>query len=165
MVWGFFIHTAHTQRAQGKHKDALHSSGHRQDHTKEKIMKFISAKNVGLLVAAGLIASTGTSIAAETSAPTAPKTKTHTPSPETAAFKTAMTTYRTGHEAAINTFKAAVASAKATKEAAVKAATTPEAKAAAKTTFQTALATAKATRDAAISALGTKPVRPAKAAK
>ena len=161
-MWGFFIHTAHTQRAQGKHKDALHSSGHRQDHTKEKIMKFISAKNVGLLVAAGLIASTGTSIAAETTAPTA---KTHTPSPETAAFKTAMTTYRTGHEAASNTFKAAVASAKATKEAAVKAATTPEAKAAAKTTFQTALATAKATRDAAISALGTKPVRPAKAAK
>lgn len=164
-MWGFFIHTAHTQQAQGKHKEALHSSGYRQDNTKEKIMKFISAKNLGLLVAAGLIASTGTSIAAETTAPTAPTTKTHTPSPEIAAFKSAITAYRTGHEAAINTFKSAVATAKATKEAAVKAATTPEAKAAAKTAFQSALATAKATRDAAIAALGTKPVRPAQPAK
>lgn len=128
-------------------------------------MKFISAKNVGLLVAAGLIASTGTSIAAETSAPSAPTTKTHTPSPEIAAFKAAITTYRAGHEAAINTFKSAVATAKATKEAAIKAATTPEAKAAAKAAFQSAVATAKATRDAAISALGTKPVRPAQPAK
>jgi hypothetical protein len=80
-------------------------------------------------------------------------------------LQSAITAYRTGHEAAINTFKSAVATAKATKEAAVKAATTPEAKAAAKTAFQSALATAKATRDAAIAALGTKPVRPAQPAK
>jgi hypothetical protein len=164
-VWGFFIHTAHTQRAQGKHKEALHSSCHKQDDTKEKIMKFISAKNVGLLVAAGLIASTGTSIAAETTAPTAPTTKTHTPSPEIAAFKSAIATYKANHEATVNAFKSAIAAAKTAKEAAIKAATTPEAKAAAKTAFQSAVTSAKATRDAAIAALGTKPVRPAQSAK
>ena len=129
-------------------------------------MKFISAKNVGLLVAAGLIAGTGTAIAADTTAPTtAPTAKTHTPSPEIVAFKSAIATYRAGHEAAANTFKSAIATAKATKEAAIKAATTPEAKAAARTTFQSAVATAKSTRDAAFAALGTKPVRPVQAAK
>ncbi|QLL24036.1 hypothetical protein DLE03_06785 [Actinobacteria bacterium IMCC25003] len=129
-------------------------------------MKFISAKNVGLLVAAGLIASTGTAIAADTAAPTAsPTAKTHTPSPEIVAFKSAIATYRAGHEAAENSFKAAIATAKATKEAAIKAATTPEAKAAARTAFQSTVATAKSARDAAFAALGTKPVRPAQAAK
>jgi hypothetical protein len=126
-------------------------------------MKFISAKNVGLLVAAGLIASTGTAIAADTPVPTS--SKTHTPSPEIVAFKAAITQYRTGHEAAINTFKSTVATAKTTKEAAIKAATTPESKAAARTAFQTAIASAKSTRDAAVAALGTKPVRPVQAAK
>jgi hypothetical protein len=126
-------------------------------------MKFISAKNVGLLVAAGLIASTGTAMAADTPAPTA--TKTHTPSSEIVAFKTAIAQYRTNHEAAINTFKTAIASAKATKEAAITAATTPEAKAAARTAFQSAVTAAKASRDAAVAALGTKPVRPTAPAK
>ena len=125
-------------------------------------MKFISAKNVALLVAAGLIASTGSAVAADTTAPT---TKTHTPSPEIVAFKAAIATYRAGHEAAINTFKSAITTAKATKEAATKAATTPEAKAAARTAFQTAIASAKSTRDTAVAALGTKPVRPVQAAK
>ena len=161
-MWGFFIHTAHTQRAQGKHKEALHSSGYKQDQTKEIRMKLISAKNVGLLVAAGLIASTGTAIAADTSAPT---TKTHSPSPEIAAFKSAIATYKANHEAAVNAFKSAIAAAKTAKEAAIKAATTPEAKAAAKTAFQSAVTSAKATRDAAIAALGTKPVRPVQATK
>ena len=129
-------------------------------------MKFISAKIVGLLVAAGLIAGTGTAIAADTTAPTtSPTAKTHTPSPEIVAFKSAIATYRAGHEAAANTFKSAIATAKATKEAAIKAATTPEAKAAARTAFQSAVATAKSTRDAAFAALGTKPVRPVQAAK
>jgi hypothetical protein len=126
-------------------------------------MKFISAKNVGLLVAAGLIASSGTAMAADTPAPTT--TKTHTPSAEIVAFKAAIAQYRTGHEAAINSFKSAVATAKATKDAAITAATTPEAKAAARTTFQAAVTSAKATRDAAVAALGTKPVRPVQAAK
>ena len=72
-------------------------------------MNFISPKNVALLVAAGLIASTGTAIAAETATP-APTTKTHSPSPEIVAFKAALTQYRAGHEAAINTFKSAIAS-------------------------------------------------------
>ncbi len=125
-------------------------------------MNFISPKNVALLVAAGLIASTGTAVAADTAAPT---TKTHTPSPEIVAFKSAIATYRTGHEAAANTFKSAIAAAKATKESAIKAATTPEAKAAARTAFQSAVATAKTTRDAAFAALGAKPVRPVQAAK
>lgn len=129
-------------------------------------MKFISAKSVGLLVAAGLIASTGTSMAADTAVPTtSPTTKTHTPSPEIVAFKAAIATYRAGHEAAENTFKGAIATAKATKEAAIKAATTPEAKAAARTAFQSAVATAKSTRDAAFAALGAKPVRPVQASK
>jgi hypothetical protein len=127
-------------------------------------MNFISPKNVALLVAAGLIASTGTAIAAETATP-APTTKTHSPSPEIVAFKAALAQYRAGHEAAINTFKSAISSAKETKEAVVKAATTPEAKAAAKSAFQSAVANAKATRDAAVAALGTKPVRPVQAAK
>lgn len=129
-------------------------------------MKFISAKNVGLLVAAGLIASTGTAIAVDTTAPTtAPTAKTHTPSPEIVAFKSAIATYKAGHETAANTFKSAIATAKSAKEAAIKAATTPEAKAAARTAFQSAVATAKSTRDAAFAALGTKPVRPVQAAK
>ena len=126
-------------------------------------MNFISPKNVALLVAAGLIASTGTAIAADTPAPTT--SKTHTPSPEIVAFRTAIAQYRTNHEAAINTFKSAIATAKATKEVAIKAATTPEAKAAARTAFQSAVTAAKATRDAAVAALGTKPIRPAQPAK
>ena len=127
-------------------------------------MNFISPKNVALLVAAGLIASTGTAMAADTATP-APTTKTHSPSAEVTAFKAAIATYRAGHEAAITTFKSTVATAKTTKEAAIKAATTPEAKAAARTAFQSAIASAKATRDAAVAALGTKPVRPVQAAK
>jgi hypothetical protein len=129
-------------------------------------MKFISAKNVGLLVAAGLIASTGTAMAADTpSTTTAPAARTHTPNPEIVAFKSAIATYRAGHEAAVNSFKSAIATAKATKESAIKAATTPEGKAAARNAFQASIATAKSTRDAAIAALGTKPVRPVQAAK
>ncbi len=159
------FHKARTLQAQRMHRVSRHSSGYKQELTKEKIMKFISAKNVGLLVAAGLIASTGTSMAADTPAPTSTAKPAHTPSAEITAFKAAIATYRAGHEAAINTFKAAIATAKATKESAIKAATTPEAKAAARTAFQSAVATAKSTRDAAVAALGAKPVRPVQAAK
>ena len=129
-------------------------------------MKFLSAKNVGLLVAAGLIASTGSAMAADTPTPTtAPTTKAHTPNPAVVAFKAAIATYRAGHEAAVNTFKSAIATAKATKDSAITAATTKEAKDAARATFRASVASAKATRDAAIAALGAKPTPPVKAAK
>jgi hypothetical protein len=124
-------------------------------------MNFISPKNVAFLVAAGLLVSTGTAVAADTTS----ATKTHTPSPEIVAFKADIKKYRADREAAKNAFKAAIASAKAIKESAMNAATTPEAKAAARTAFQSAVASAKASRDAALVALGTKPVRPIQPAK
>jgi hypothetical protein len=61
--------------------------------------------------------------------------------------------------------KAAATTAKATHDAAVTAATTPEAKKAARDAFKAAMTSAKATHDAAIAALGAKPTPPVKAAK
>jgi hypothetical protein len=129
-------------------------------------MKFISAKNVALLVAAGLLASTGSAMAADTPTPTtAPTTKAHTPNPAVAAFKIASAAYRTGHETADNNFKSALAAAKATRDAAITAATTKDAKDAVRATFKASVASAKAIHDAAIAALGAKPTPPVKAAK
>jgi hypothetical protein len=127
-------------------------------------MKFISAKNVALLVAAGLLAGTGTAVAADSATP-APTAKAHTPNPAVAAFKIAIAAYRTAHETADNNFKSALAAAKATRDAAITAATTKDAKDAARTTFKASVASAKATHDAAITALGAKPTPPVKAAK
>ena len=129
-------------------------------------MKFISAKNVALLVAAGLISSTGVAMAADTPAPTtSPATKVHTPNPAVIAYKAAIATYHSGRVAADTAAKSAIASAKSTRDAAIAAATTPEAKNAARTAFKSAVASAKATHDAAIAALGAKPTPPVKAAK
>ena len=129
-------------------------------------MKFISAKNVALLVAAGLISSTGVAMAADTPAPTtSPATKVRTPNPAVVAYKAAIATYHAGREAADTAAKSAIASAKSTRDSAIAAATTPEAKNAARTAFKSAVASAKSTHDAAIAALGAKPTPPVKAAK
>ena len=133
-------------------------------------MKFISAKNVALLVAAGLISSTGVAMAADTPAPTttptaAPTAKVHTPNPAVVAYKAAIATYHSGRVAADTTAKSAIDAAKATRDAAIAAATTPEAKSAARTAFKSAVTSAKATHDAAIAALGAKPTPPVKATK
>jgi hypothetical protein len=131
-------------------------------------MNFISAKNVALLVAAGLIATTGTAVAAGTASPT-PKpsasAKAHTVDPAVTAYKAAMAAYHTGHVAADTTLKNALATAKATRDAAIAAATTADAKKAARDAFKTAVVTAKSAHDAAIAALGAKPTAPAKVAK
>jgi len=129
-------------------------------------MNFISPKNVALLVAAGLLASTGSAVAAGTASP-APSatTQAHTPNPAVAAYKAAITTYRAGHKAADDALRAAMANAKTTRDAAVTAATTSEGKKAARDTFKAAVTAAKATHDAAITALGAKPTPPVKASK
>jgi len=133
-------------------------------------MKHISAKNVALLVAAGLISSSGVAMAADTPAPTtpapaAPTAKVHTPNPAVVAYKAAIATYHAGRVAADTAAKSAIESAKATRDAALAAATTPEAKSAARTAFKSAVASAKAAHDAAIAALGAKPTPPVKATK
>jgi hypothetical protein len=141
-----------------------------QNRLWERKMKFISAKNVALLVAAGLISSTGVAMAADTPAPTttptaAPTAKVHTPNPAVVAYKAAIATYHSGRVAADTTAKSAIDAAKATRDAAIAAATTPEAKSAARTAFKSAVTSAKATHDAAIAALGAKPTPPVKATK
>ena len=129
-------------------------------------MNFISAKNVALLVAAGLLASTGTAVAADTATPAPTATaKAHTPNPAVVAYKAAITTYRAGHKSADDALKSALATAKSTRDAAITAATTPEAKKAARDAFKAAMTSAKATHDAAIAALGAKPAAPVKAVK
>ena len=163
-----------TVDSQKLHTLELHNFGvgtdNYQNRLGERKMKFISAKNVALLVAAGLISSTGLAMAADTPAPTtsptaAPATKVHTPNPAVVAYKAAIATYHSGRVAADTVAKSATASAKATHDAAIAVATTPEAKSAAHTAFKSAVASAKATHDAAIAALGAKPTPPVKAAK
>jgi len=131
-------------------------------------MNFISAKNVALLVAAGLIATTGTAVAAGTATPTpnaSTSAKTHTVDPAVTAYKAAIKTYHDGHAAADSSLKSALATAKSTRDAALTAATTADAKKAARDAFKAAVTTAKSTHDAAIAALGAKPTPPAKATK
>jgi len=129
-------------------------------------MNFISAKNVALLIAAGLLASTGSAVAAETATPAPTATvKAHTPNPAVVAYKAAITTYRAGHKSANDAMRAAATTAKATRDAAITAATTPEAKKAARDAFKAAMTSAKSTHDSAIAALGSKPTPPVKAAK
>jgi hypothetical protein len=129
-------------------------------------MNFISAKNVALLVAAGLLAGTGSAVAAGTATPASTATaKAHTPNPDVVAYKAAITTYRAGHKAADDAMRAEATTAKSTRDAAITAATTPEAKKAAHDAFKSAMTSAKATHDAAIAALGAKPTPPVKPAK
>ena len=68
-------------------------------------MNFISPKNVALLVAAGLIASTGTAVAADT------KDAAVTRAQAQAAFQSSMSTYITSHRAIVDTRRAAHAKA------------------------------------------------------
>lgn len=86
-----------------------------------------------------------------------------------AQFKAAMATYieaRKSYHAARTaigtTFKSELALAKSTREAAIAAATTPEAKLAANNAAKAAVTAATAKRDAAVTALGAEPVAPAK---
>jgi hypothetical protein len=147
---------------------------------------FINTRNVALLVAAGLLAGTGTAIAEETPAPTS------TVKPQTeyqkakAAYSAAVEAYianrkssQAQYKAAVDTFtaarksyndarknvlatyKAELTAARTTREAAIAAATTDAAKLAANTAHRTAVAAATAKRDAAITALGVAPAAPA----
>jgi hypothetical protein len=159
-------------------------------YLEEKIMKasFINPRNVALLVAAGLIASTGTAMAVETTAsPTATAKPLTQYQQDRAAFKTALDayvanrqssqaqykaaldaynaarkSYATAQEPILATYKADLAAAKAVRDAAIAAATTPEAKLAANTAHKAAIAAATAKRDAAKAALGAAPVAPTK---
>ena len=127
-------------------------------------MNFISAKNVALLVAAGLLAGTGSAVAAENATPVA-TAKAHTPNPAVVAYKAAIATYRSGHKAADDAMNAAATTAQSTRDAAITAATTPEAKKAARDAFKAAMTSARAAHTAAITALGAKPAPPVKATK
>jgi hypothetical protein len=134
-------------------------------------MKVFSMKNIGALVALGLIIGTGSAVADTTTTPkltvaekAARKAATELHKASVAQFKSALASYRTSADSARATFKAAYESAKATREAAVKAATTAEAKSAARSAFTSTVAAAKATKDSAIAALGAKPVAPTKPA-
>ena len=151
----------------------------------------MKAGKIAVLVAAGLIAGTGTAFADETPAPTSSPTASAKPLTEyqkaKAAYsaavdayianrKASLEQYKTAHAAytaakksyndarkpILETFKADLAAAKTARESALAAATTPEAKLAANTAFKTAVAAATAKRDAAITALGAAPVEPAK---
>jgi hypothetical protein len=146
---------------------------------------------IAVLVAAGLIAGTGTAIADETPAPTSSPTATAKPLTEyqkaRAAYRAAVDAYianrkasleqyKTAHSAYITakksysgarkpileTYKAELGAAKTARETALAAATTPEAKLVANNAFKSAVAAATAKRDAAITALGAAPVEPAK---
>jgi hypothetical protein len=138
-------------------------------------VKVLSKKNIGALVALGvtmgLIVGTGSAVADTATTPkltvaekAARKAATELHKASVAQFKSALASYRTSADSARATFKAAYVSAKATRDAAVKAATTAEAKSAARSAFTSAVAAAKATKDSAIAALGAKPVAPTKAA-
>jgi hypothetical protein len=160
-------------------------------YLEEKIMKAssINPRNVALLVAAGLIASTGTAMATETPAPTtSPTAKPLTDYQKAKAAysaavdayianrKSSQEQYKAAHEAftvakksygdarkpILETFKAELIAAKSVRDAAIAAATTPEAKLAANTAHKAAVAAATAKRDAAIAALGAAPVEPTK---
>ena len=121
-------------------------------------MKFISAKNVALLVAAGLIASTGTAVASDTKDAAVARAQAQ------AAFQSSMTTYIASHRAIVDTRRAAHAKALADFQSALTSATTDAQLQAAKDARKAAVTAADTTADAAIAAL-TKPVKPTKPAK
>ena len=121
-------------------------------------MNFISPKNVALLVAAGLIASTGSAVAADT------KDGAVTRAQAQAAFQSSMSTYITSHRAIVDTKRAAHAKALADFQTALTSVTTDAQLQAAKDARKAAVTAADATATAALAAL-TKPVKPAKPAK
>ena len=123
-------------------------------------MKFISPKNVALLVAAGLIASTGTAIAADTKDSAVARAQAQ------AAFQSSMTTYIAAHRAIVDTRRAAHAKALSDFQIALNTATTDAQLQAAKDARKAAVTAADATATAALTALvkPAKPIKPAKAA-
>ena len=151
---------------------------------------FINSRNVALLVAAGLLAGTGTAIADET--PTATTSTAPTVKPlndyqkAKAAYSTAVDAYianrkssQAQHKAAVDafevarksyndarksilaTYKAELTAARTTHDAAIAAAKTDAEKLIIRTANRTAVAAATAKRDAAITALGVAPAAPA----
>lgn len=151
---------------------------------------YLKSRNVALLVAAGLLAGTGTAIADET------PTTTSSPSPTTkplteyqkakAAYSAAVETYIANRKSSqaqyksaveafvtarksynetrsniLKTYKSELATAKTVREAAIAAATTDAARIAANTTYRAAVAAATTKRDAAVTALGVAPSAPA----
>jgi hypothetical protein len=121
-------------------------------------MKFISAKNVALLVAAGLIASTGSAVAADTKDAAVARAQAQ------AAFQSSMSTYVTAHRAIVDTKRAAHAKALADFQTALTSVTTDAQLQAAKDARKSAVTAANATATAALAAL-VKPAKPAKPAK
>ena len=121
-------------------------------------MKFISAKNVALLVAAGLIASTGSAVAADTKDAAVARAQAQ------AAFQSSMSTYVTAHRAIVDTKRAANAKALSDFQTALTSVTTDAQLQAAKDARKSAVTAANATATAALAAL-VKPAKPAKPAK
>ena len=126
---------------------------------------FISPRNVALLVAAGLLAGTGTAVAAET--PTATSVPVNSLSAHRLAhiqYQKTMTAYIAAKQTINNTFRAAVASANDSLVAAIANVKTADEKTKLIAAHKATLASAKAVRDAAINALvkPTPPVTPAK---
>jgi hypothetical protein len=121
-------------------------------------MKFISAKNVALLVAAGLIASTGSAVAADTKDAAVARAQAQ------AAFQSSMSTYVTAHRAIVDTKRAAHAKALADFQTALTSVATDAQLQAAKDARKSAVTAANATATAALAAL-VKPAKPAKPAK
>ena len=126
---------------------------------------FISPRNVALLVAAGLLAGTGTAVASET--PTATSAPVNTISAHRLAhiqYQKDMTAYIKAKQTINNTFRAAVASANDTLVAAIANVKTSTERTALNNAHKATIASAKSARDAAIAALvkPTEPVKPAK---
>jgi hypothetical protein len=121
-------------------------------------VKFISTKNVALLVTAGLIASTGTAVAADTKDAAVARAQAQ------AAFQSSMSTYIAAHRAIIDARRAAHAKALTDFQTALNSVTTDAQLQAAKDARKSAITAANTTATAALAAL-VKPVKPAKAAK
>jgi hypothetical protein len=166
-------------------------SGERSTNVRRSTMKstFINTRNVALLVAAGLLAGTGTAIAEETPAPTSSTTTTK-PLTEyqkakaaysaaveayianrkssqaqhkaaVATFTAARKSYNDARKNVLSTYKAELTAARTTHDAAISAAKTDAEKLVIRTAHRSAVATATAKRDAAITALGVAPAAPA----
>ncbi len=110
-------------------------------------MKFISAKNVALLVAAGLIASMGTAIAADTENAAVAGAQTR------AAYQSSMSTYIASHRAIVDTRRAARAKALTDFQSALASVTTDAQLQAAQDARMATLTEADTTAKAALVAL------------
>ena len=126
---------------------------------------FISPRNVALLVAAGILASTGTAVAADTS--TATSAPVNTLSASRLAhiqYQKNMTTYIAAKQNINNTFRAAVGAANDSLVAAIANVKTAAERKTLTDAHKATVASAKAVRDAALAAL-TKPTEPVKPTK